>query len=137
MSAASPLTLEVDSRIQSREDLRKPVQLATDYFESQRVNGPPTRTPSTVSIAWALDEFDGQEFVKPTIVELEENGDSRSYMRAIPTRHMTDPVNRDIWMLRLWRGILAARSAENAKRIDAILQRMDDEESNDGSQVTN
>ena len=134
MSATS--TLEIDSRIEAREELRKSVHLATEYFESQRVYGPPTRTPSKVNIAWTIDEFDGEEFVKPTVTEREENGDDRSSMRAIPTRHMSDPVNRDIWMLRLWRDILAARSVENAKRIDAIIRRMDEEESTDGNQVT-
>lgn len=136
MSVATAISLEIDQRVQSREDLRKSVQLASDYFVSQRAEGPPTRTPSTVTISWGLSILDGEEVVVPTVTEREENGTVRSSRRFIPTRHMSDSINRDIWMLRLWRGTLAARSAENAKRIEAILQRMDEEESTDGSQVT-
>lgn len=135
MITAATYTLEIDPRIVSRHELRASVQLASDYFESLRTEGPPTRTPSALCIAWTLSTLDGEEAVVPTVTEREENGDVRTSRRFVPTRHMSDPVNRDIWMLRLWRGILAARSAENAKRIDAILRRMDEEESNDGSQV--
>lgn len=136
MSITATPSLEIDIRIDLRKDLRKSVQLATDYFETLYAHGPPTRTASIVSIVWTLNILDGEEFVEPTVTEREENGDVRSSTRRIPTRHMSDPVNRDIWMLRLWRGILAGRSAENAKRIDAILQRMDEEEATDGVQVT-
>ncbi len=135
MITAATLYLEIDPRIESRDGLRTLVQLATDYLETLSAEGPPTRTPSSVRVVWTFDTLDGEEVIKPTVTEREENGDVRSSTRSIPTRHLSDPVNRDIWMLRLWRGVLAARSAENAKRIDAILRRMDEEEATDGVQV--
>ena len=135
MSATAAILLEIDPLIRSRRDLLNYVQAASDFLESQLAEGPPTRTSSTVKIEWTINQLNGEEFVKPKVSELEEDGSLRSSMRAIPTRHLSDTVNREIWMLRLWGDILSARSAENMKRINGLLRELDEEEQADGDQI--
>ena len=60
------------------------------------------------------------------------NGNLSIAKRMNPVAHMLDPVNRQIWMLRLLRNVNKIRSKQVMSRIEQIIQHMEEEEERSG-----
>jgi hypothetical protein len=126
-TTATHLNREYDQRIRDSPELFRRVEAATDYFESE-YSGTPTDEPTRVgTIRWELSSPNGKPVLVPEFSEVDPNGKSLSIRRFIPLSQADDPVNLEIWMLRMLGDVMAKRSVANRDRINELIRKLEAE----------
>jgi hypothetical protein len=119
--------IEIDDRIREKPELAKAASEASTYLL-----GEIKRVPPPAVIHWQFAPFD------ESTIELwmSDTPDGKGFVakRVFPLQHMTDPVTRDIWALRVCGALFAQRSRVIQARID---QKFRDMERDDDSSEAN
>lgn len=132
MSAiAGNLEVHIANEIQIRSYLLLAVDAATEYFLTEWDSTYSDFSELKPNLRWSIHFQEGREYLLSEYHEY-PNGNLSIAKRMIPVAHMLDPVNRQIWMLRLLRNVNKIRSKQVMSRIEQIIQHMEEEEERSG-----
>jgi hypothetical protein len=130
MTTTAAVRNEVEDGLKRQPGLGSAIDQAVHFLES-RVRAANLHDMADVTIRWSSlppDPTTGRKALSVTLSLTPDDGRLHQ-TRVIPTRDLFDPVNRDIWMLRIWGDLLSAVSAVNLERIRREIDELEAQES--------
>ena len=104
---------------------------ATEYFLTEWDSTYSDFSELKPNLRWSVIFQEGREYLLAEYHEF-PNGELSITKRTIPVAHMLDPVNRQIWMLRLLRNVNKIHSKQVMSLIKQIIKHMEEQEERSG-----
>lgn len=125
MTTSTGIQLTIGPSLATDTKAVQAIHEAMDFLHRQPGFGSPS-----MSASWQAHGRDGEqvEFL------LSERYDTRNWSsrRLFPRAHLYAPQLRDIWALRVWRGLLSLRIDHNQDQIRGMVYELSREEAVDG-----
>jgi hypothetical protein len=105
------------------------VSLANSFLDvKSALPGPPAR------VRWSVTGKDSDGRPKLVVLDLfdSHNSPTPDAHRPIWVRWLLDPISREIAVLQTWGDLLARRTDKNTARINALINRLREEEADGG-----